>query len=399
MPKCHLTQDFLLQLIKNPPHKTVQYTDKDLTGFVLEYRSTSVGTWYFRYRYGQAKLQYARIGSTERMDALAARECAYRLASIVREGGDPQQKAVFKPSSLTVEGFVLERYLPHAELKKRSWRVDARILRQYFFSHFGERYLHSITCMEMVAWQNSLPTKKLQASTCNRIISVAKSVFNCAVRWGILDTLHNPCRDLTPFPENTPQTRYLNKAETVQVLTELRAMKDNKNAIALQLLLFTGARKQEILAARWENVNFETHILTIPLSKSGKARHIPLSDEAVKLIHTLEVMRNGTKKTRKNKDNMASPWLFPANDPTKHVSSVYRTWNKVRKKLGLQGVRIHDLRHSFASLLVNAGCSLYEVQKILGHHDPRVTMRYAHLAQSSLVEATNKVGEILEVKK
>ena len=86
------------------------------------------------------------------------------------------------------------------------------------------------------------------------------------------------------------------------------------------------------------------------------------------------------------------PWVFPGHAPGKPLSDIYLFWNKLRRKLGLQGIRVHDLRHTFASLLVNAGHSLYEVQKLLGHSDPRTTMRYAHLGQSSLLAATQTVS-------
>ncbi len=234
--------------------------------------------------------------------------------------------------------------------------------------------------MEIVNWQSSLSNQGLQASTCNRIFAVVRSIFNCAVRWGFLDILSNPCRDITPIPENTPHTRYLTKREVRLVIKTLQNMYNNKCALALQLLLYTGARRNEILTARWEHVHLEERILTIPISKSGKAWHIPLSDKALKIIQEL--------KTKQN-----SPWLFPATNPDEHIKSVFYTWKQVRQKLGLHDVRIHDLRHSFASLLVNEGCSLCEVQKILGHYDPKVTMRYAHLAPSSLIDAANIVGK------
>lgn len=90
-----------------------------------------------------------------------------------------------------------------------------------------------------------------------------------------------------------------------------------------------------------------------------------------------------------------SPWLFPGKAPGKPLSDLYSFWNSIRKELGLDGVRIHDLRHSYASFLVNSGHSLYEVQKLLGHSDPRTTMRYAHLGQAPLLAAAETVSACL----
>lgn len=124
-------------------------------------------------------------------------------------------------------------------------------------------------------------------------------------------------------------------------------------ASALRLLLLTGARKSEILRARWENVRTDLRLLIVPLSKSGRPRHIPLSAAAIAVLRALPRVPG-------------SPWLFPGKAPGKPLSDLYSFWNSIRKELGLDGVRIHDLRHSYASFLVNSGHSLYEVQKLLG---------------------------------
>ena len=149
------------------------------------------------------------------------------------------------------------------------------------------------------------------------------------------------------------------------------------------LLLLTGARKREILNARWENVHLDMNWLIVPLSKSNKARHIALSSEAVEIFRAIPRQGN-------------SPWVFPGLNLNKPLSDIFQFWKKLRKRLGFDHVRIHDLRrHTYASLLVNKGHSLYEVQRLLGHSDPRTTMRYAHLEQSSLVAAAQSVSAYL----
>ncbi|WP_300686854.1 site-specific integrase, partial [uncultured Bilophila sp.] len=157
---------------------------------------------------------------------------------------------------------------------------------------------------------------------------------------------------------------------------------DRPEAFAIRLLLLTGARKSEVLKARWEHVRLDLRLLVVPLSKSGKPRHIPLSDEAIAIMRAIP-------------RQPGNPWLFPGEAPGKPLSDLYLFWNKLRRELGLADVRIHDLRHTFASFLVNAGHSLYEVQKLLGHSDPRTTMRYAHLEQASLVTVAETVSVFL----
>jgi integrase len=123
-------------------------------------------------------------------------------------------------------------------------------------------------------------------------------------------------------------------------------------------------------------------VWTVPLSKSGKPRYIPLSRAAIALL----------EKRRGN----GSEYVFPSPKTGKPMIQLYFTWNKIRKKAGIPDVRIHDLRHNFASLLVNNGRSLYEVQKLLGHADISTTQRYAHLSQDTLKDATEIVSLSLE---
>lgn len=154
---------------------------------------------------------------------------------------------------------------------------------------------------------------------------------------------------------------------------------DRMEAYALRLLLLTGARKSESLKARWENIRLDLRMLIVPLSKSGKSRHTLLSDAALGVLHAMP-------------RTLGNPWLFPGHAPGKPLSGLSLFWTTLRRELGLADVRIHDLWHTFASFLVNAGHSLHEAQKMQGHGDPRTTMRYAHLGQASLLAAAETAG-------
>ena len=141
------------------------------------------------------------------------------------------------------------------------------------------------------------------------------------------------------------------------------------------MLILTGARKREVLDARWEDFDLERRQWRIPTTKSGRPRHVPLSDGVLQLLTSLPHREKG--------------WIFANPKTGKPFVSVFISWNTARKLAGLADVRMHDLRHSFASFLVNAGRTLYEVQKILGHTQVKTTQRYAHLSQDTLVDAAN----------
>lgn len=282
-----------------------------------------------------------------------------------------------KKAALTLDSFVSHVYLPYARRSKRSWEVDERITRRHISATFGAARLGSIKRRDVESWLQKLSQRGLAPATCNRILAVLKNIFSLAQLHGALRH-SSPCSGVAAFKEQIQRERYLARAEAQRLMLTLKHS-PRPEAKALRLLLLTGARKSEVLKARWENVHIDQRLLIVPLSKSGKPRYIPLSDEAIGIINSLQRTPD-------------CPWLFPGHAPGKPLSDIYLFWNELRHKLGLENVRIHDLRHSFASFLVNSGHSLYEVQKLLGHSDPRTTMRYAHMEQDSLVAAAQTVS-------
>lgn len=296
------------------------------------------------------------------------------LAPATQHGKHTHAKILFN-------AFVSDLYLPYVRLRKRSWKVDERIVRQYIFPTFGHCRFVDILRTEVESWLHGLLARGLAPATCNRILAVFKSICSFARVCGLLPDGQSPCTGVHSFKIHTLRERYLTSDEAWRLM---RALEDSprQEATVLRLLILTGARKCEILKARWEYVRLDQHLLTVPLSKSGKPRHIPLSEEAVAIIRSIS-------------QKPGCPWLFPGQAPGKPLSDIYLFWNKLRRELGLADVRVHDLRHTFASFLVNAGHSLYEVQKLLGHSDPRTTMRYAHLGQASLLAATEIVSSLL----
>lgn len=380
MPRCCITKYLVEELKKQgSKSKLTHYYDEEVQGFMLEHRGYERGTWYFKYVGSGGSFQFYRIGSMMALPLMEARANAYMLHNMVADGVDIKKDVHKTQEALLFESFAHTQYIPHARLKKRSWELDQRILRLHILPRFGRCQMDKVRRTDILAWQTEMREKGLAPGTCNRAFVVLKTVFNCAIRWSVLAADKNPCRCVTLFEDKRLRERYLSPEEARRLLMALDALPHRQGAQAIRLLLFTGARKQEILAARWEHVDFERRLLTVPLSKSGKTRHIPLSDDAVDVL--------------KNLQRTESPWLFPQKNGKGPIQSVAYLWGQLRGTLGLDDVRLHDLRHSFASFLVNAGCSLYEVQRCLGHYDPKVTMRYAHLASHALVKAANMVGK------
>ena len=231
---------------------------------------------------------------------------------VKRNSGQPER------DTFNLDGFVSSVYLPYIRLRKRSWRVDERIARQHLSPTFGARELADIQRHEVEDWLHGLSSGGLAPATCNRILAVFKTICSLAVMRGLLPTGQSPCAGVSPFKIHAQRERYLSRDEAQRLMRALEKS-DRPEAFAIRLLLLTGARKSEVLKARWEHVRLDLRLLIVPLSKSGKPRHIPLSDEAITVIRSIP-RQQGT------------PWLFPGHAPGKPLSDLYLFWNRLRRR-------------------------------------------------------------------
>ncbi|WP_276818925.1 tyrosine-type recombinase/integrase [Mailhella massiliensis] len=376
----YLTTHFVTNCIATDPGEETRYEDTDLSGFCLEF--TQELGWHFCLRKNMdGHMTSYFLGSASQTSTQQSRQRAKMLSSML-SAWNPHARD--KGRNLFQE-FVNTHYLPYAKVKKRSWRLDKRLIEQYLYPRFRNRPMDSVDTADVLAWQEHMLETGLSQASCNRAYSLLKSLFNCAIRWELLPEGKNPCRHVRALSEGPSRACYLSENDARKVLQELDRWPNPTTAAAIKLLLFTGARRNEVLSAQWGHVDFSLRLLKVPLSKSGKTRYIPLSHEALSVLNSLP--RNGK-------------WIFPGDaEGQRHMSSLFYAWNTIRGRLGLNNVRLHDLRHTFASLLINSGHSLYEVQKILGHHDPRITMRYAHLDTVTIIQAVDDVGSRIGTEK
>jgi integrase len=219
--------------------------------------------------------------------------------------------------------------------------------------------------------------KGYAGGTTNHVLVLLRYVFNLARKWNVPGASVNPTAGLATVPEVHRQ-RFLTPEETQRLIGSIHADKNQIAAKAIMLLLLTGARRREVTRARWEDVDREKRTLLVPISKSGKPRTIALNAAAIALLRTAA-------------SDSASPYVFPT-----QLSGLFCPWNRIRRRAGLADVRLHDLRHSFASFLVNQGVSLYVVQNLLGHTQARMTQRYAHLAPQTLLDAAEVAAVVIQ---
>jgi integrase len=201
-------------------------------------------------------------------------------------------------------------------------------------------------------------------------------MYKLAKRWGMPGSEVNPLLGV-PLPNpNNERERFLTPEEAQRLKAAAEADKNPSVKYLVVLLLLTGCRKRELLDAKWEDFDLPNRRWRVPMAKSGKRRFVPLSTAAMSVIEQLPRWDD-------------CPWLVPNPDTREPFKTIFYMWQRTIKRAGLEGLRVHDLRHSAASNMVNAGQSLYVVGQVLGHAQPRTTQRYAHLSHDTLLAAVD----------
>lgn len=379
MPRVRLTRSFVQKTVCPPNKRKQRYVDLHTRGLVLEVRCTGGKTYYVQYQDIHGQQRNFRIGNASSITLDAARTKAVSVLSKIVLGEDPLNERRAKRRVPTVAEFVADRYLPFAKGYKRSWGSDETLLRNHVLPVWGRRRLDSITLGDVTAVHHGLKARGYAPATANRVLILIRYLFNLAIKWGIDGVTENPSKGVDLFKVNNERQTFLSRDDVQILLNTLISSPNPQLYHIVILLLLTGARKQEALKAEWRDFDIDNRVWVIPETKSGRCRKVPLSDMLLALLTTLPARGQ-------------SPFLFPNPKTGRPYRSIFASWNSARINAGLAHVRIHDLRHSFASFLVNSGRSLYEVQRLLGHAHIKTTQRYAHLSNETLANAVNAVA-------
>lgn len=370
--------------------------DAEIPGFGVRITSAGVVAFVLDYRMHGRKRRYT-IGRHPELTSTAARERALQLRGRILDGHDPLEERVqdrAEPSLNELASEYLERY---AVTHKRpsSIRNDRQMIDGIIRPHIGSLRLRAVGKRDIEALHASLKGTPYRA---NRVLALLSKMFSLATAWGWC--ADNPARGIPRFNEDRRE-RWLSTEELQRFKQALDTYPDQNAADALRLLLLTGAREGEVLSADWTQFDLPRGIWTKPShhTKQKKIEHVPLSESALALLDRMEATGgNGP--------------LFPGANGSARVT-IQRPWMQVCKAAGLveqytvkgkrraitryrRTLRIHDLRHTYASHLVSNGTSLQVVGRLLGHTQSQTTARYAHVADEALRNATNLFGEILE---
>ncbi|VVO30189.1 site-specific integrase [Pseudomonas fluorescens] len=380
-----------LKSLSCPPGKAKENVwDSGCKGLMLELRESGGKTWYLRYVTPRGKQRQFRLGDASVISLEQARKRSDELRGQIALGNDPLDAKKVLKQVPTFAVFVQERYMPFIKGYKRSWHIDESLLRNHLLPVFGKLYLDEITKDDVTALHLKRRATGGAPASANRLLILMRYIFNLAVRWETPGVLKNPTIGIPLFEENNKRERYLSPEEASRLYGAIQASDSKMLKFIIPMLIFTGARKREVLDARWSDFDTVKRVWRIAISKSGKVRHVPLSSSVLELLAEVKKGQEGSDKQPADNE-----WVFANPDSGKPYVQIYYAWDTARKRAGLLDFRIHDLRHTFASFLINAGRSLYEVQKILGHTQIKTTQRYSHLSQDTLLAAANTAVEAL----
>ena len=371
------------KLVCREGRRREELVDVGGTGLYCEVRATSPGqgTYYLRYKDANGKTCHEKIGRTTDIDLDEARRRAKRLRAEITLGKDPRSDMKARKTVPTLTEFMEEQYIPYQKERIRGWSRQRDLFKNHLQPTFGNQPLDEITLHSVQQFLTSLRNKGYAASTCNHPIRLLRHAMGLACKWGVIES--NQLTGLSLAREENQVNNIMTDDELKRLVKVLKSDKNKMVCSVCLFLLSTGARLNEALSARWEHFDLERRNWTIPIehSKSRKVKSIPLNDQALSILENLG--------TRGKYDH---PFIGRRGKP---LTTKHKVWTRLRNEAGLPHLRLHDLRHQYASFLINQGRTLYEVMQILGHSDPSVTQRYAHLSTKSLQDAANSASDVI----
>lgn len=329
-------------------------------------RPKDSGIWWIRYTDQYGKLHREKSGSKSlAISAYRKRKTQIREGKFFPEMIFVKRGVLFKDMAK----MFLEEY---AMVNKLSWQSDEQRLEKCK-EFFGDTPLSQIKKRDVERFRTVL-LNEFSEATANRYIALLKTLFNKAMEWNKCD--HNPAMGIKLFKEQH-RVRFLSDEEE----KNLNAKVNPQYWLWIEIALHTGMRRSEQFSLMWDNINFQTRTITIPRSKSGETRHIPMNDKVMEILRSLP-------------SRMRSPWVFTSRNgdtPMDSRNFVQRVFLKAIKDAKIQDFRWHDLRHTFASRLVMAGVDLRTVQDLMGHKTITMTLKYSHLSKEHQIDAVQRL--------
>lgn len=373
------------RIVEAAEAKTGEYFvwDTDIPGLGLRVMPSGRKGYVVQYRAGRRSRRIS-LGPSTVLTCELARKRAITIVAAARNGADPAIERDAGRMAITVKELAERFDKEHIAIRVKTSTAKEyrRNLERFILPALGRLTVTGITRADVAKFHHDLRHIPYQANRCLEIVS---KMFNLAEMWGLRPDGTNPRKHIRKYPEEKRE-RFLSTAELRRIGAVLREMEAEgvelpSAILAARLLIFTGCRLNEIMTLQWSDVDLAERALRLPDSKSG-AKVVHLGQPAVDLL-------------RDAKRIDANPWVITGSLPGKRLSDLQPFWQRVRARAGVKDVRIHDLRHTFASTAVASGQGLPMIGKLLGHTQVQTTARYAHLAAEPVRLAADAVAQNL----
>ena len=357
--------------------KDVVFWDRELLGFGVRVYPSGAKVYVVQTRVN-GKSKRVTLGRHGVISADQARRLAAETIARIKSGEDPGGK----PGSKVTVAEVTERYFrEHVPLhcKPHTAKLYRRVVERFILPAYGHLAVEEVDREHIAKLHYELRDTPYQA---NRVLEIGTKLFNLAELWKLRSS-GNPCKFVRRYREKKRE-RFLTDEEFRRLGDVLNEMEADKSlpvypAAAFRLLMLTGCRRNEIVTLKWEYVDLEGGELRLPETKTGE-RMVPLSPAAARVLEQLPRIKG-------------NPWVIPGFKRNRHLADLNHYWDRVRDRADLQDVRIHDIRHSFASRALALGESLSMIGKLLGHNKIETTSRYAHLRRDSIKASSARVAD------
>lgn len=360
--------------------------DDSLPGFGVRVKPSGVKTFIVQYRNKSGRSRRGSVGRHGVLTLAEARKEALKMLAGATSGDDPVEERAELRQCLTVSG-LFERYMDeHCEgrCKPSTIRANHWTYKRLLKPRVGNRKLIELRQADINKMHSDMRDKPYNA---NRSLQLIRAMLNWAERQELIPQHSNPAARVKLYPE-PKRERFLSPEELQRLLDTIEQCEkegeiDEFMAAAIHLLIYTGCRLGEILTMRWGDIDFEQERFTVTEHKTSQygAKIIPLNEPALAILKNLPRYRD-------------NPHVIVGRKPGSRLINLEKPWRRVRTRAKLEDVRLHDLRHSFASFAVSAGISLPIIGGLLGHRSMQATARYAHLAHQPLKEASDKVANV-----
>lgn len=381
--KQKLDEALVMSIVCPQSRRELEITDNVMKGLKLVVTRQGKKTWLFRYVINGTK-RAMKLGNYPELRLADVRLIAQAKNDLLTIGKDPQHERDVQKAMPTVSEFFTKTYYPHAQKRKRSHSDDLSRFNNHLRDVIGHLPLNQVEATHVMQILDHAKDSELSHATINRIRALLSVMYSYAMDLGLVEK--NPVSRVKKYKEVNKIERFLSEQELPRLMQVLNAPAeygiDNLVVVAIvKVLLLTGMRKREVMDMKWADVDLSSGHWKLENNKSGKPRLIRLASESLAEIRKMLPRQ--------------SEYVFANPQTGQAFNDIRKCYDKIMKAAGIPNMRIHDLRHNFASMAVNKGLSLYVVQHLLGHASPQTTQRYAHLNGEVMLDAYQKVAEIV----